>query len=86
MVTMQQKAPDNYDPKDLLLTDETVHRIVKEVAEKSTNDCLNVCKNSTGCNWFSYDASNGFCGLFVNCPTLDTDMEQCLSGKNSSSH
>ena len=42
MVTMQQKAPDNYDPKDLLLTDETVHRIVKEVAEKSTNESSTV--------------------------------------------
>ena len=34
MVTMQQRAPENYDPKDLLLNDETVERIAKEVSTK----------------------------------------------------
>merc|ERR1712190_578683 len=34
MVTMQQRAPENYDPKDLLLNDETVERIAKEVSAK----------------------------------------------------
>ena len=33
MITMQQKSPENYDPKDLLMTDD---RIVREVAEKSS--------------------------------------------------
>ena len=31
---MQQRAPENYDPKDLLLNDETVERIAKEVGTK----------------------------------------------------
>ena len=31
---MQQRAPENYDPKDLLLNDETVERIAKEVSTK----------------------------------------------------
>ena len=36
MITMQQKSPENYDPKDLLMTDDTVARIAREVAEKSS--------------------------------------------------
>ena len=35
---MQQRAPENYDPKDLLLNDETVERIAKEVGTKCPNE------------------------------------------------
>ena len=30
---------------------------------------------------FSFDHTNGFCGLLSDCPTLDKSCQQCLSGK-----
>ena len=38
MVTMQQKSPENYDPKDMLMNNETIDRIAREVAEKSAKE------------------------------------------------
>ena len=41
--------------------------------ENSEDDCLTTCTLTSGCNWYSFDASNGFCLLSETC----RDVEQC---------
>merc|ERR1711953_196827 len=51
------------------------------ITVESTNQCLKTCKETEGCQHITYDHTNGFCGLYLDCVTLDgSECEQCLSG------
>ncbi len=53
-----------------------------EFEENSTNSCLNLCKSTSGCEWFSYNSPDSFCGLYVTCDEYDTSScELCVTGK-----
>merc|ERR1712027_3038 len=47
----------------------------------STNQCLQLCKETTGCEYLTFDHTNGACLLYTECTSLGTEeCEQCLSG------
>merc|ERR1712027_258388 len=47
----------------------------------STNQCLQLCKETTGCEYLTFDHTNGACLLYTECTSLGIDeCEQCLSG------
>ena len=51
----------------------------------SYEQCLNLCKESQGCRWFTFaslESSNkSECILLNDCNTLDETCEKCLSGE-----
>jgi len=47
----------------------------------STNQCLQLCKETSGCEYLTFDHTNGACLLYTECTSLGTEeCEQCLSG------
>jgi hypothetical protein len=48
---------------------------------KSVNDCLGKCKNTDGCQWFSYITDSRVCFLFKDCPVLDETFEGSSTGQ-----
>jgi hypothetical protein len=36
----------------------------------SEEECLEYCHSTEGCEWYSYDASVGFCNVLENCPEV----------------
>merc|ERR1711934_130961 len=51
------------------------------VTATSTNECLGLCKEIDGCEYLTYDHTNGFCGLYLDCASIGTEQcEQCITG------
>ena len=51
------------------------------VDESDQYKCLEECRNVTGCEWFSVNEADSFCGLYSSCEELDTDScPACISG------
>ena len=46
-------------------------------------DCLNDCKNTTNCAWFTYHEEGNFCFLFDGCKSFSTNCSKCFSGEVS---
>ncbi len=44
---------------------------VGESIQKNEIDCLELCKSTPGCAWFSFKYENNFCELLDNCIELD---------------
>ena len=48
---------------------------------QDAKECLEFCRNWTGCNWFSFDGSaNNFCELTSDCPNVDKTCTDCTYG------
>ena len=46
-------------------------------------DCLEFCKTIDGCEWYSFDPSDGLCSAFSACPSLDIDgCAGCVTGED----
>ena len=48
----------------------------------SKSDCIQFCKDTTDCEWYSYDFQDNFCLTLTNCTSLD-DCATCVSGEVS---
>ncbi len=46
-------------------------------------DCINLCKNTSNCNWFTFHTELSLCSLFETCFDVDTSCETCISGENT---
>lgn len=44
--------------------------------------CVELCQVTTGCEYYSYDNSDGYCGIYSNCPIVDPTCLTCTSGEN----
>ncbi len=45
-------------------------------------ECLIRCQNADGCNWLTFDESDGACLLFAECLTLgQNDCDTCWSSQ-----
>ena len=44
-------------------------------------DCLEVCQDTDGCGWFSYDSSDGLCLLTADCQEVDEGCGSCVAGQ-----
>ena len=54
------------------------------VTSPTKEDCLEECKNTFNCTWFTYRSSEShesICHLFTDCPTIDETCETCISGE-----
>jgi len=49
---------------------------------ESKEDCLNLCKTTLGCRWFTFWEPSSPCFLFKNCPTFDDSCDNCVSGES----
>ena len=46
--------------------------------------CLDLCNSDEQCNWFTFFPQLGFCQLFKECTTLDSEAcPDCLSGERN---
>jgi hypothetical protein len=51
-------------------------------SKPNKNDCLQYCKESQSCSWFTYYPSFEYCQLFANCSTLEVELcPTCVSGQ-----
>lgn len=48
----------------------------------SKDHCLLLCRNSTGCKWYTHDTTTTLCFLYSTCPTLDESCGTCMSGES----
>ncbi len=47
-------------------------------------ECVELCKSTLGCNWFTFSSKLSACHLFKNCFALDMDIcPDCKSGQNN---
>lgn len=46
---------------------------------KTQEQCLKLCKDTMGCNWFTFD--QGVCFLYENCPHINENCTTCISGQ-----
>ena len=53
-----------------------------EIDVPSKEDCLKICKEFKGCNWFTYIQSSLSCLLMADCQTLDETCLDCISGES----
>ncbi len=44
-------------------------------------DCLEVCQETDGCGWFSFDSSDGLCLLTADCQEVDEGCGSCVAGQ-----
>ena len=50
--------------------------------QETYRDCLNDCKTTENCNWFTHFASAKQCKYYRDCPTLDTtECSDCYTGE-----
>ena len=54
--------------------------LIGAIVAGSTNECHEACRNTAGCLWFTYNAADSFCGLYVDCE-FDALECQCLTGR-----
>ena len=55
-----------------------VERLIPQIGfsiEPDESSCLSLCTSTFECRWFSFDASNGFCGLTEDC----REVEECAN-------
>ena len=45
-------------------------------------NCLDICKATEGCRWFTYLQLHSFCMLMADCKTLDETCTECISGES----
>jgi len=48
---------------------------------QTSEECLKMCKESSECEWFSFDEIKRTCSLFVNCTEL-VGCDDCVSGNS----
>ncbi len=46
------------------------------------SECVDLCQNTDGCEFYTYDHKDSFCSAYSNCPILDQDCTTCTSGEN----
>ena len=54
-----------------------------EVGISSPEECLQICKETKGCKWFTHDQSLSSCLLMADCNKLDETCTDCISGESS---
>jgi len=48
---------------------------------QTSEECLGLCQEEAGCNWFTFDDRKKSCFLFGQCPDLD-GCDYCVSGNS----
>ncbi len=43
--------------------------------------CVDLCKETDGCTYYSYDNVGGFCSAYESCPLVDDSCNSCVSGE-----
>ena len=67
---------------DVLIVGECIGDFMHAVEEiPSKEDCLNICKDTKHCKWFTYTKSLSTCLLMASCQTLDETCQDCTSGE-----
>jgi hypothetical protein len=59
--------------------------VISIEASPSKDECLQQCKDTEGCKWFTFLAKNekkDSCILYRNCPTIDESCSNCISGES----
>ena len=53
----------------------------------STNaeECHDLCHDVTGCNYFTYYTASSYCFTYANCPEINSECEDCISGTTKGS-
>ena len=56
--------------------------LVSVESTQSAEMCLDLCKNTDNCQWFTYIAYASLCELLQDCPQLDeSNCAECVSGE-----
>ena len=53
-----------------------------EVEIATGDECLKICKDTDGCNWFTHDQRSSTCLLMADCENLDETCKECVSGES----
>ena len=60
----------------------TDSNLIKAEISATVELCLDVCKNTENCGWFTYVTYAGLCEIFENCGLLDpANCADCISGE-----
>jgi len=59
--------------------------VISIEASSSKDECLQQCKDTEGCKWFTFLAKNeakDSCILYRDCTTIDESCSNCISGES----
>lgn len=48
----------------------------------NANECYDLCHNLPNCNFFTFYTDDSFCFTYSNCPKINSDCDNCISGMN----
>ena len=48
---------------------------------ESQNECLKNCRGRDKCEWYTHNSASRTCFLFRNCPDIDENCLNCLTGQ-----
>lgn len=57
------------------------HFAAPPAASSSENQCLVQCKETSGCQFYTFDPANGLCLFYEDCASLNVACADCLSGE-----
>ena len=46
----------------------------------NANDCYDLCSSIPDCNFFTFYSEGNYCFSYSNCPSVNKDCEDCISG------
>ena len=53
------------------------------IFNSNKQSCLQSCKQTDGCKWYTFDTSDSYCYLLGDFEYLDEDCTTCISGQVS---